>query len=371
MGFPKGRNAILPFGRRPRGFTPRRRNQIRKQSRPLAAELLNMSLNCSAAFWYHASLARETKIIVILKKLFKHSKKKHQPLIVPRSEHNISRADISPSAIKVLYRLKKGGFDGYLVGGSVRDLLVGHKPKDFDIATNAHPEQIYRLFRNAILIGRRFRLAHIRFGREIIEVATFRSQPADARHHKLSEHGMVMRDNIYGSLEDDAWRRDFTINALYYNISDFSVVDYTGGLADLERRMVTMIGDPVERYQEDPVRMLRAVRIAAKLDFTIEQNTAEPIHTMGGLLENVAGARLFDEAVKLFYCGRSLKMLSMLKEYDLLDKLFPQTQRELDKEKDGFFWRLILEACKNTDLRKARNETLNPAFLVALAALAS
>ncbi|MEA2080281.1 MAG: polynucleotide adenylyltransferase PcnB, partial [Pseudomonadota bacterium] len=192
-----------------------------------------------------------------------------QPAIIPRPEHAISRASISSSALKVLYRLKEAGFQSFLVGGGVRDLLLGREPKDFDVATDATPDQLRQLFRNCRLIGRRFRLAHVRFGREIIEVATFRARhdgvsndDSDSEH---SEQGRILRDNVYGSIEDDAWRRDFTVNALYYDIKDFSVVDYVGGLEDLKSGTLRLIGDPEQRYREDPVRMLRAVRFAAKL----------------------------------------------------------------------------------------------------------
>ena len=183
--------------------------------------------------------------------------------IIPRDQHSVSRADISEAALKVLYRLNKYGYQAFLVGGGVRDLLLGREPKDFDIATDASPEQVREVFRNSRLIGRRFRLAHVHFGREIIEVATFRA-PSDHTEEgdRKVEDGRILRDNIYGTLDDDVWRRDFTVNALYYNIADFSVVDYTGGLADLEAGQLRMIGEPDARYQEDPVRMLRAIRFA-------------------------------------------------------------------------------------------------------------
>jgi poly(A) polymerase len=230
---------------------------------------------------------------------------KSQPIVIPRPEHNISRANISPNAVKVLVRLRDAGFRACLVGGGVRDLLLGREPKDFDIATDARPEQVYKLFRNCRLIGRRFRLAHVQFGQEIIEVATFRghgddNEDGDGARVERAADGRILSDNVYGSIEDDAWRRDFTINALYYDIADFAVLDYVGGMTDLEAGLIRLIGDPVERYHEDPVRMLRAVRFAAKLGFRLDPATEAPLHRLGHLLEKIPSARLFDEILKLF-----------------------------------------------------------------------
>ncbi|HLM53207.1 MAG TPA: polynucleotide adenylyltransferase PcnB, partial [Pseudoxanthomonas sp.] len=211
--------------------------------------------------------------------------------VIPRDQHIISRRDISPNALRVLYRLRDAGFAGYLVGGAVRDLLVGGHPKDFDVATNATPEQVKQLFRNCRLIGRRFRLAHVVFGREIIEVATFRANVDDGSgDRELHEGGRLLRDNVYGSIEDDAVRRDFTCNALYYAIEDFSVRDYVGGFEDVQARCMKLIGDPEQRYREDPVRMLRAVRLAAKLRFDIDPASAEPIPRLAPLLSEAAPA---------------------------------------------------------------------------------
>jgi len=234
------------------------------------------------------------------------------PLVVARNEHPISRAHISSNALKVLYRLRDAGFQAFLVGGAVRDLLLGLHPKDFDIATNAHPHEVKQLFRNCRLIGRRFHLAHVRFGYEIIEVATFRAAhtPIDednsvdeGGHRVLDERGRILRDNLYGTIEEDVWRRDFTANALYYNIEDFSVWDYVGGVQDARQRILRMIGDPETRYREDPVRMLRAVRFAAKLGFTIHADTAAPIPKLAWMLDGVPPARLFDEVNKVFLAG--------------------------------------------------------------------
>jgi len=192
--------------------------------------------------------------------------------ILPRDEHIISRANISENALKVLYRLTQAGHEAYLVGGGVRDLLLGQVPKDFDVATSATPDEVNDLFRNCRLIGRRFRLAHIRFGREIIEVATFRAQhdSDDEGDGDQSESGMILRDNVYGTRDQDAVRRDFTVNCLYYDVRDFSVIDFASGVDDLNARLIRVMGDPVTRYREDPVRILRAARFAAKLDFDVE-----------------------------------------------------------------------------------------------------
>ena len=213
---------------------------------------------------------------------------KIEPTIIPRDQHNISRASISDNALKVLYRLKNADYKAYLVGGGVRDILLGREPKDFDVVTDAKPEQIRELFRNCRLIGRRFRLAHVRFGDEIIEVSTFR-----APHHVSDEgagrveDGRIIRDNVYGDIDDDVWRRDFTVNALFYNIKDFSVVDYVGGVKDLEDGQLKLIGDPSQRYIEDPVRMLRAVRFAAKLGLRIHPEAEKPISQHAELLKDI------------------------------------------------------------------------------------
>jgi poly(A) polymerase len=290
------------------------------------------------------------------------------PTIVPRSEHNISRANISNSALKVLYRLKNAGYAAFLVGGSVRDLLLDLHPKDFDIATDAHPEEIRELFRNSRLIGRRFRLAHVRYGREIIEVATFRAGVAEAdddeRSH--SEEGRILRDNVYGSIEEDAWRRDFTVNALYYNIEDFSVWDYTSGMADVRDRKLRLIGDPVTRYREDPVRMLRAVRFAAKLRFDIGAESATPIHEIGGLLRDVPAARLFDEALKMFQYGHAVRSFELLLQYDLLRYLFPATDALLHGDHGERVRDFIVRGLKSTDRRIAESKPVTPMFLFAV-----
>ena len=287
--------------------------------------------------------------------------------VIPREEHNVSRRDISPNALRVLYRLREAGFGAYLVGGAVRDLLVGGHPKDFDVATDATPEQVKQLFRNCRLIGRRFRLAHVVFGREIIEVATFRSNADDGSgERETHEGGRVLRDNVFGSIEDDAVRRDFTVNALYYAIEDFSVRDYVGGFEDVQHRLMRLIGDPEKRYREDPVRMLRAVRLAAKLDFEIEAATAEPIPRMAPLLGEAAPARLFEECLKLFLTGHAVASFERLEHHGLLDVLFPESAIALRANRSGALRRMVIAGLRGTDARVANDEPVSPAFLFAL-----
>lgn len=288
-----------------------------------------------------------------------------QPTIIPRAEHRISRDNIDDNALKVLYRLHKAGYRATLVGGGVRDLLLGHAPKDFDVATDAHPEQVKKLFSNSRLIGRRFRLAHVFFGREIIEVATFRADQQE--HHDDREHdesGRILRDNVYGQLEDDVWRRDFTVNALYYDIADFSIVDYTSAMDDINNRVLRLIGDPETRYREDPVRMLRAIRFAAKLRFSIHKDTEQPIFELGYLLKDIPPARLFDEVLKLFHSGQGVTSLQLLRKYDLLQYLFEQTDHQL-KQDDGVFEQFLTYCLESTDARINQEKPVTPAFLFA------
>ncbi len=288
------------------------------------------------------------------------------PRIIPREEHVISRANISESALKVLYRLSNAGFQAYLVGGSVRDLLLGREPKDFDVATNAHPEQIRELFRNSRLIGRRFRLAHVRYGKEIIEVSTFRAAHMDADDAAgESLEGRIIRDNVYGSIDDDVWRRDLSVNALFYNIKDFSVVDYVGGMQDIMAGKIRMVGDPVKRYVEDPVRMLRAVRFATKLGFRIETATEKPIQEYAHLLQEIPSARLFEECLKLFLGGYALQTFEQLRHYGLFAQLFPQTEAVLATQEGGFPHTLLMHALDNTDKRLAEDKPVTPGFILA------
>jgi poly(A) polymerase len=364
------------------------------------------------------------------------------PRIIPRSEHNISRSGISPNALRVLYRLREGGFQAFLVGGCVRDLLIGLEPKDFDVATDALPEQVKRLFRNCRLVGRRFRLAHVFFGRETIEVATFRAasapsqgeepladadpedgeapeldgpldlddddevdseevdrerdtapetgiarsrsiatprisaadrgrRPSDADEDAdtdrlLDSMGRIIRDNVYGTIDADVWRRDFTANALYYNIADFSVWDYVGGAEDIAARRLRLIGDPETRYREDPVRMLRAVRFEAKLGFGLDPATAAPLERLKGLLAHVPPARLFDETLKLFLNGHGARSLEALRRRGLFAALLPATNTYLDRHRGGLVEKLLDQGLKNTDERAQAGKPLTPTFLFAL-----
>ena len=266
-----------------------------------------------------------------------------QPVVVPRAAHAISRAQIDPDALKVLYRLHQGEFLAYLVGGSVRDLLLGVRPKDFDIGTSAHPYQVKKLFRNCWIIGRRFRLAHVRFGPKAIEVATFRRQltaeelaaPPEPAHEGVplsasdvaGHDRMLHRDNTFGTPEEDAFRRDFTVNALFYDIATFSIIDYTGGLEDLRGRLIRCIGNPGERFQEDPVRMLRAVSMASRLDFNIDPPIDAAIATHRSEIAKSSPARLTEEIYKVLRAGASERAFRMLAERRLLDPIAPELQQ--------------------------------------------
>jgi poly(A) polymerase len=298
--------------------------------------------------------------------------------IIARADHNISRKHISPNALKVLYRLNDAGYHAFLVGGSVRDLLMGGTPKDFDVSTDATPEEVRDLFRNSRVIGRRFKIVHIRFGREIIEVTTFRA------HHKTertigdsesrrqirdldsaqTESGMILRDNVYGDINEDAVRRDFTINALYYTTRDFLVLDFADGIQDLDDGLIRMIGDPETRFREDPVRLLRAIRFAAKLDFDIEASTREPINRLANLLDSISPARLFDETLKLLIGGEAEATYQLMRQYRIGNHLFPATMATTS-EVDTPASRLVVLAMRNTDQRLADGKSITPAFLYA------
>jgi poly(A) polymerase len=325
--------------------------------------------------------------------------------IIPASEHHISVKDISASALKVIRRLNDAGYAAYLVGGSVRDLLLGKHPKDFDVTTDASPEQIRRLFSNSRIIGRRFRLVHVRYGREIVEVATFRGQgmPTDGDLeedlHLVEEfatnedseqeedwaeitqqkessrkapqtsrrpEGMLVSDNVYGTIEEDAARRDFTINALFYRLKDSSVIDYCQGMTDLASQQIRVIGNPEQRYREDPVRILRAIRFAAKLGFTIEKQSADPIIPLANLLSHVPPARLYDELVKLIVCGHSRAAFDQLQHYGILKYCFPQTHSVLLDDQAAVASAFINRALDETDARIAAEKTINPAFMIAI-----
>ena len=273
-----------------------------------------------------------------------------EPIVIPRSEHALSRRDVDPDALKVLYRLKEAGFIAYLVGGGVRDLLLGRRPKDFDIGTSAHPYQVKRLFRNCWVIGRRFRLVHVKFGQKIIEVATFRrhfppsdvvdeTQPHDGGHaaaapdearDSAARDLLIRRDNTFGTPEEDAFRRDFTVNALFYDIATFSIIDYVGGLRDLRERVIRAIGDPDERFLEDPVRMLRAVAFAERLGFTIDPPVVEAIRHNRGEIARSAPARLIEEYYKILRTGASAAFFRSAARLGLLEAITPELQHEAE-----------------------------------------
>lgn len=299
--------------------------------------------------------------------------------IISRAEHGISRQQISPNCLKVLYKLNEAGYDAFIVGGGVRDLLLGLNPKDFDIATNATPEETKALFRNSRIIGRRFRIVHVQFGREIIEVSTFRALQADnvatvegglsRRESQLdavhSTSGMILRDNVFGTMEEDVLRRDFTVNALYYTVRNFEVHDYVNGMADIDLRILRMIGDPEQRYREDPVRVLRALRLAAKLNFRLAPETAAPISRCAPLLESVPPARLFDEFMKLFFSGHGESVLELLEQYEVFLILFPAARTGNDEQGERLR-RLIHLACAGTDARINQDMSVTPAFLLSV-----
>ena len=290
-----------------------------------------------------------------------------QLTVTPQSEHGISESDISGGTLKVLQTLTDAGHDAYLVGGGVRDLLLGLKPKDFDVATAATPDAVRKLFRSCRLIGRRFRLAHVRMGREVIEVATFRAgfdeSAGDPDHVRID--GRIVRDNVYGTLEEDAWRRDFTVNCLYYDHRDHTVIDFTGGYADVRDRKLRLIGDAVERYREDPVRMLRAARFAGKLGFDIDVDTSRAIYDLAPLIEDMPPARLYEEVVKLFMGGAGRKTYELLRRYGLFGHLFPETEACIEADSDGFADAMLDKALENTDARIVAGKPVTPGFLFA------
>lgn len=287
------------------------------------------------------------------------------PVIYTRDQHNISRKNFSKNTLTVLYGLHKAGYRALLVGGCLRDLLRKEEPKDFDVVTDATPEQVKSVFRNCRLIGRRFRLAHVHFGREIIEVATFR---ADEKG-ETDEEGRVLNHNTFGTMETDVGRRDFTLNALYYDIADFSIIDYVGAMQDIQEGIIRIIGNPLERYEEDPVRILRAARFAAKLGMRIDPETEQAISRKKHLLENIPASRLFDETMKLFLSGHALASYEELRIHDLFGELFPVTDKVLkrfdhrDYENNK---RLVKQALRNTDYRIVHNEPVTIAFLYAV-----
>lgn len=288
---------------------------------------------------------------------------------IPRGEHHFPEEDIGRPVLTVLDTLTRAGYEAYLVGGSIRDGLIGLHPKDFDVATNATPEEIRALFRNCRLIGRRFRLAHVRFGREVIEVATFRAahtsgddDDSDAAHQ--TDEGLLLRDNVFGTLDEDAVRRDFTANALYYRHTDGAILDFVNGYNDILQRRLRLIGNPEQRYREDPVRMLRAARFAAKLNFQLDPATAEPIPRLAELLGLIPPARLFEEFLKLFMSGHAQAVWPLLNEYRLTRWLFPGAEPVQNTTPGANA--MIALALRNTDQRIAEGKPVTPYFLLAV-----
>ena len=301
----------------------------------------------------------------------------HQSAVLPamqvlnRDQHGVSRKDISPNALKVLYRLNDAGYEAYLVGGCIRDLLLGQQPKDFDVVTNALPDEVRQVFKNCRLIGRRFRLAHVVFGREIIEVATFRGHHSAGEDEEniptgvRSDHGQILRDNVYGTIEEDAERRDFTINALYYSVNDFAIYDFANGVQAIAERKIELIGDPETRFREDPVRMLRAVRFATKLNMAIAPATAQPIPELAVLLKNIPAPRLFDESLKLFMAGKAFDNFVLMRDFGIIKQLMPQLHKVLKQDNEGKAMSMIASALQNTDERVAQDKPVTPAFIYA------
>jgi len=282
------------------------------------------------------------------------------PVRMPKGKHGLARASISPAALRVCEGLAERGYAAHVVGGAVRDLLLGIKPKDYDIATDARPEQVKPLFRRALLIGRRFRLVHVMIGGDTVEVSTFRA--ADTGEAEKSEHGRVLRDNVFGTIEEDARRRDFTVNALYYDPATEEVIDYHGGLADLRKRRLRMIGDAEARFREDPVRMLRAVRLGAKLGLTLDADTRAPIKRLAPLLEHVPPPRLFEEMLKLLLSGHASACLRQLREEGLSKGLLPLLDVILEQPLGE---RFVTLALAQTDDRIQTGRPVSPAFLFA------
>lgn len=290
-----------------------------------------------------------------------------EPKTYTLHELGLSADRLDRHAVSITDRLVKAGFKAYLVGGCVRDLLLGLHPKDFDVSTNAEPEEIQALFKNCRLIGRRFRLAHIHFGRHIIEVATFRGP--HVKHDKNDSHahkdGRLLRDNVYGTLEEDAWRRDFTVNALYLDAQNKTVIDYVGGIEDHQSRTLRLMGDPVTRYKEDPVRLLRAVRFKAKLNFQLEAKTEAPMLATAPLLKDIPAARLYDEIIKIFLNTKANDIFDMLRQYGLFEALFPQTDICLKKADSDAPLNFVKQAMENTESRLKNHQHVTPYFLLA------
>lgn len=291
----------------------------------------------------------------------------NNPKTYTLKELGLSPKHLDKHAVSITERLVSAGFQAYLVGGCVRDLLLGMRPKDFDVSTNAEPEEIQALFKNCRLIGRRFRLAHIHFGRNVIEVATFRGP--HVKHDKNTSHahkdGRLLRDNVYGTLEEDAWRRDFTVNALYLDAQKLTVIDYVGGIDDHQKRLLRLMGEPEQRYKEDPVRLLRAVRFKAKLDFNYSPETEAPMKALAPLLKDIPNARLYDEILKLLLNTKASDIFDGLRHYGLFAALFPQTEQCIKKADSDQPLLLIKQAMENTENRLKNNQHVTPYFLLA------
>ena len=292
------------------------------------------------------------------------SGKKSRLQRMPVSQHGLMRAQISPCALKVTDTLQQAGYTAFIVGGAVRDLLLKSTPKDFDVATNATPEQVHALFRRSHIIGRRFRLVHVMCGNDTIEVSTFRASVVPEEHsgHVTDDTGRIVRDNVFGNQESDAQRRDFTINALYYDPAQEEIWDYQGGLGDIEQKSLRIIGDAMTRYREDPVRMLRAARFAAKLDFHIDESARAPLAQLADLLGNVPPSRLFDEMLKLLLSGHALRAIAQLRAEGLHRGILPMLDETLEEDSGN---RFIIAALKNTDVRVQNGKSVSPAFLFA------
>ncbi len=296
----------------------------------------------------------------LLRRVFSKAPPAHKPALIPLVKHRIRRESISPGARQTIARLQEHGHAAFVVGGAVRDLLAGIVPKDFDIATDATPEQVRGIFRRSRIIGRRFRIVHVMSGGETMEVSTFRA--GNDVDSETDAHGRVLRDNVFGNVEEDAARRDFTINALYYNPADETITDYHHGVADLGQKTLRMIGDPRKRYREDPVRMLRAVRMAAKLGLVIDPAARAPIREMADLLENVPAARLFDEMLKLLFSGHAVECLRQLREEGLHHGLLPLLDVIMEQPLgERFVWLSLA----NTDARINAGKRTSPGFLFA------
>ena len=299
-----------------------------------------------------------------LKRVFRKSAKirsSGNARIIPFDLHGVPREKISYGAQKVTDGLQAAGYQAYVVGGAVRDLLLDRAPKDFDVATDATPEDVRRVFRRSRIIGRRFRLVHVMFGEEVVEVSTFRSL-IEAEDAQTDEHGRLLRDNQFGDQEQDAARRDFTANALFYDPTTQEIHDYHGGYADTRKHLLRMIGDPAIRYREDPVRMVRAVRLSAKLDFRLDAATAAPIAGMKGLLDNVPQARLLDEVLKMLLSGHSVECIQQLRKMNLHHGLLPLLDVILEQPVGEKF---VMLALRNTDERISQDKPVSPAFLFA------